>query len=168
MGSRSTVFYYGLHIYLVGVIDMYRAAATKDRVEGQVSRGDGQRDITVAIDIYLAAKKKDSKGKLSRTKLLDYYSRSQRWFFLARPSPVSIFVFAGAANIIVNVLSPLLPNTTSPRLTTSKAEQFYHGPDCLGACGLGPARLSRAWECRGRSWLVRRLGSLKHDTVLQL
>jgi hypothetical protein len=61
-----------VYIHLVQVINIYRAAATKDRVEGQVSQGVGERDSTVAIDIYLAAKKKDSKGGLSRTKLLDY------------------------------------------------------------------------------------------------
>jgi hypothetical protein len=51
-----------VYIHLVRVIDIYRAAVAKDQVEGQVSRGFGQRDITVAIDMYLAAKKKDSKG----------------------------------------------------------------------------------------------------------
>jgi hypothetical protein len=132
MESISTVFYYVLHIFIwYGVIDIYRATAAKDRAEGQVSRGVGQRDITVAIDIYLAAKK-DSKGELSRTKLLDYCRRGKRWSFLAGPSPISVFVFAHAADTIVYVLPPLLPNTTSSRLTTSKAEQFYHGPDYPG------------------------------------
>jgi carbohydrate-binding DOMON domain-containing protein len=66
------------YIYLVRVIDIYRAAAAKDRVKGQVSRGVGQRDITVTINIYLAAKKKDSKEGLSRTQLLDYYRRGKQ------------------------------------------------------------------------------------------
>jgi hypothetical protein len=95
------------YIHLVRVIDIYRATAAKDRVEGQVSRGVGQRDITVAIDMYLAAKKKDSKGGLSRTKLLDYCRRGKRWSFLAGPSPISVFVFAHAADTIVYVLPPL-------------------------------------------------------------
>jgi hypothetical protein len=46
---------------LVQVIDIYRVAAAKDRLKGQV-KGVGQRDITVTIDMYLATKKKDSKG----------------------------------------------------------------------------------------------------------
>jgi hypothetical protein len=58
--------------------------------------------------MYLAAKK-DSKGGLSRTKLLDYCRRSKRWSFLAGPSPISIFVFSRAADTIVYVLPPLLP-----------------------------------------------------------
>lgn len=66
------------YIHLVRVIDICRAAAAKDRVEGQVSRGVGQRDITVAVDMYLAAKKKGSKGGLSRIKLLDYCGRGKR------------------------------------------------------------------------------------------
>ena len=34
------------YIHLVRVIDIYRAAAAKDRVEGQVGRGVGQREGT--------------------------------------------------------------------------------------------------------------------------
>jgi hypothetical protein len=49
------------YIHLVQVIIVYKATATKDRVEGQVSRGFGQRDITGAIDMHLVAKKKISK-----------------------------------------------------------------------------------------------------------
>jgi hypothetical protein len=66
------------YIHLVRVINIYRATAAKDRVKGQISRGVGQRDITVTINIYLAAKKKNSKGGLSRTKLLDYCRRGKR------------------------------------------------------------------------------------------
>jgi hypothetical protein len=47
------------YIHLVWLIGIYRAAAARDRVEGLISRGVGQRDITVAIDMYLAAKKED-------------------------------------------------------------------------------------------------------------
>jgi hypothetical protein len=154
------------YIHLVRVIDMYRAAAAKDRVEGQVgqvSRGVGQRDSTVAIDMYLAAKKKDSKGGLSRTKLLDYCRRGKRWSFLAGPSPISVFVFSPAADTIVYVLPPLLPIPLRQRLTTSKAEQFQDGPDSLGACGSDLARSSGACSRLGRSWPVRRLSSLSHS-----
>jgi hypothetical protein len=95
------------YIHLVRVIDIYRAAAAKDRVEGQVSREVGQRDSTVAIDMYLAAKK-DSKGGLSRSKLSDYYRRGRRWSFLTGPSPISVFVLTPAADTIMYVLPPLL------------------------------------------------------------
>jgi hypothetical protein len=42
-----------VYIHLVQVIEVYKATAAKDRVEGQVNRGVGQRDISVAIDMYL-------------------------------------------------------------------------------------------------------------------
>jgi hypothetical protein len=47
-----------VYIHLVRVINIYRAVAANDRIEGQVSQEVGQRDITVAINMYLAAKKK--------------------------------------------------------------------------------------------------------------
>jgi hypothetical protein len=83
------------------------AAAAKDRVKGQVSREVGQRDITITIDIYLAAKKKDSKGELSRTKLLDYCRQGKQWFFLTGPSPLLVFIFSPAIDIIVYILPHL-------------------------------------------------------------
>ncbi|CZR52905.1 uncharacterized protein PAC_02782 [Phialocephala subalpina] len=55
--------------------------------------------------MYLAAKKKDSKGGLSRTKLLDYCRRGKRWSFLTGPSPISVFVFSPAADTIVYSLA---------------------------------------------------------------
>jgi hypothetical protein len=127
-----------VYIHLVQVIDIYRAAATKDRVEGQVSQGLGQRDITVAIDMYLAAKKKISKGGLSRKKLLDYCRRGKRWSLLAEPSPILVFVFSCTADTIMYVL-PLLLLPCRDSLP-QKAEQFHHEPDCLGARSLGPAQ----------------------------
>ena len=90
------------------MIDIYKAAAAKDRVKGQVSRGVGERDSTIAINMYLAAKKRDSKGGLSRSKLLDYYRRGKRWSFLTGPSPISVFVFSPAADTIMYILPPLL------------------------------------------------------------
>ena len=95
------------YVRLVQIIEVYKATATKDRVEGQVCREPGQRDITVAIDMYLAAKK-ISGGGLSRTKLLDYYRRGKRWSLLAGPSPISVFVFSHAADTIMYVFPLLL------------------------------------------------------------
>ena len=93
------------YIHLVRVIDIYKAVAAKDRVGGQVNREPGQRDITVAIDLYLAAKK-NSKGGLSRGKLLDCHRRGKRWSFLAGPSSISVLVFSRVADTIVYVLPP--------------------------------------------------------------
>lgn len=40
-------------IHLVQVIDTYKAAAAKDRAEGRLIKKIGERNITVAIDMYL-------------------------------------------------------------------------------------------------------------------
>jgi hypothetical protein len=56
--------------------------------------------------------------------------------------------------------SPTPSCTTSSRLTTSKAEQFHHGPDYSIACCSRLARQSGARSCPDRSWSVRRLGSV--------
>lgn len=86
------------------MIDICRAVAAKDRVEGQATRGVGQRNITIAMDMFLTAKKNISKGGFSRKKLSDYCRRRKRWSILARLSSISIFVFSRAADTIVYVL----------------------------------------------------------------
>ncbi|KAF4630623.1 hypothetical protein G7Y89_g7516 [Cudoniella acicularis] len=130
-----------VYIHLVRVIDIYRAAAANDRVEGQVNLGVGKRDITVAVNMYLAAKKV-SKGRISRTRLLDYYRRGKRWSFLAGPPPISVFAFSRAADTIVYIL-PLL-HITRRDPPPQKAEQFHHELDGPGACSSDPTRSPRA------------------------
>jgi hypothetical protein len=95
------------YIRLVQIIKVYKATATEDRVEGHISREAGHRDITVAIGMYLAAKK-ISGGGLSRSKLLDYCRRGRRWSLLAGPSPISVFIFSHAADTIIYVFPLLL------------------------------------------------------------
>jgi hypothetical protein len=80
---------------------------TKDRVEGYYSREAGYRDITIAIDMYLVAKM-ISGGGLSRSKLLDYCRRGRQWFFLARLSPILVFIFSHVADIIIYVFPLIL------------------------------------------------------------
>ena len=151
-----------IYIHLVRVIDIYRAAAAKDRVEGQVSRGVEQRDITIAIDIYLAAK--DSKGGLSRTKLLNYCRRGKRWSFLTGPSPISVFIFSPTADTIIYVLPPLLPillrrdslpqrqnnSITDPTIQSLTAHVWHGNPELVRVlievgqfAGLAPSRITR-------------------------
>jgi hypothetical protein len=81
--------------------------AAKDRVEGEVSRDPGHRNISVAISTYLKAKEKISEEALSRQQLLDYFRRGKRWSCLAGPSPILVFLFPRAADTIVNVLPRL-------------------------------------------------------------
>ena len=111
------------YIYLVQVIDACQAAAAKDRVKGQ-PRGVGQRDITVAIDMYLQAKKQTSSRGRPRSKLWDYCRRGKRWSLLAGPSPILVFVFLRAADTIVYGLPPLLFYIPSSRLTTLKGRKI--------------------------------------------
>ncbi len=129
-----------VYIHLVQVIEAYKATATKDRVEGQVSREAGQRDISVAINMYLKAKEKMSQEKFSRQKLLDYSRRGKRWSCLAGPSPISVFLFPRAADTIVYVLPPPPPLLPRRDLLYQKAEQFHHGPDDSVACSSHLAR----------------------------
>ncbi|KAI9769849.1 MAG: hypothetical protein M1840_003843 [Geoglossum simile] len=89
------------YIHLAWVIDTYKATAATDRVQGKVSRQVGQRDASVAIDMYLQAKRKISGEELKRSKLLGYYRTGRRWSLLAGPSPMSVFVFSRVAETIV-------------------------------------------------------------------
>lgn len=77
-------------IHLAWVIDAYKAAAAADRVQGTVSRSVGQRDASVAIDIYLKAKRKVSGEELKRSTLLGYCRTGRRWAMLAGRSPIMV------------------------------------------------------------------------------
>ena len=95
--------------------------------------------------MYLAAKKKDSKGGLSRTKLLNYCRRGKRWSFLTGPSPISVFIFSPTADTIIYVLPPLLPillrrdslpqrqnnSITDPTLQVLAAQIWHNYPELV-------------------------------------
>ena len=95
------------YIYLAWVVDAYKAVAAADRVQGKASRNVGQRDASVAIDMYLKAKRKASGEQLKRSRLLGYCRTGRRWAVLAGSSPISVFVFPRIAETIVYV-PPLL------------------------------------------------------------
>jgi len=57
------------YIHLRRVIDAYRAVAAKERIERQVGRKVGQSDASIAIDMYLEAKRGCSGEKLKSSKL---------------------------------------------------------------------------------------------------
>jgi len=101
------------YIHLAWVIDAYKAVAATDRVQGKVSRSVGQRDASVAIDMYLKAKRKVSGKELKRSRLLGYCRTGRRWAVLAGRSPIMVFVFPQIAETIVYVppSSPLLVET---------------------------------------------------------
>jgi hypothetical protein len=109
-------------IHLVQVIETYKAAAAKDRVDGRLIKKVGERNITVAIDMYLEAKKQTSEEGLPRKKLLDYYRRGKRWSSLAGPFPISVFLFSRAADTIMYVLSLSLHTSPYRSSLPQKAE----------------------------------------------
>jgi hypothetical protein len=88
------------YIHLAWVIDAYRAVAATDCVQGKASRNVGQRDASVAIDMYLKAKRKVSGEVLKRSKLLGYCRTGRRLAVLAGQSPIMVFVFPQMAETI--------------------------------------------------------------------
>jgi hypothetical protein len=89
------------YIQLAWLIDAYKAAAATDRVQGKVRRRVGQRDVSVAIDLYLQAKRKVSGETLKRRQILGYYRTGRRWRVLAGRAPISVFIFPRIADTIV-------------------------------------------------------------------
>ena len=101
-------------IHLARVIDTYKAVAAADRVQGKASRNVGQRDASVAIDIYLREKRKVSSEEIKRSRLSGYCRSGRRWAELAGPTPILVFVFPQVAETIVYV-PPLLPPLSLPQ-----------------------------------------------------
>ena len=93
-------------VLLTWSIDAFKAVAATDRAERKVSRSVGQRDATVAINLYLEAKQKVSGEKLERSEVLRYCRAGRRWAELAGRSPLSVFIFPQIADTIVYVPFP--------------------------------------------------------------
>lgn len=88
-------------IHLTRTIDSYKAVAARNRIQGHVSRESGRGDASVAIDIYLEAKRRCSGEDIRRSRLLDYYRAGKRWSLFAIASPISVLVFSPVAETIV-------------------------------------------------------------------
>jgi hypothetical protein len=100
------------YIQLAWLIDAYKAAAATDRVQHKVRRRVGQRDASVAIDLYLETKRKVSGETLKRGQILGYYRTGRRWRVLGQRAPISVFIFPQIADTIVYVfLHPPLVET---------------------------------------------------------
>jgi hypothetical protein len=89
------------YIQLAWLIDAYKAAAATDRVQHKVRRRVGQRDASVAIDLYLETKRKVSGKTLKRGQILGYYRTGRRWRVLGQRAPISVFIFPQIADTIV-------------------------------------------------------------------
>jgi hypothetical protein len=66
------------YIQLIWAIDTLKVAATKDRLYSYVRRKPGYRNTSLAIDIYLYAKRNTSGEILSRSQLSEYMRISRR------------------------------------------------------------------------------------------
>jgi hypothetical protein len=89
-------------VLLTWSIDAFKAVAATDR-ERKVRRSVGQRDATVAINLYLEAKQKVSGEKLERSEVLRYCRTGRRWAELAGRSSLLVFIFPQMADTIVYV-----------------------------------------------------------------
>ena len=77
------------------------AAATKDGLHRLVQRKKGYSNASLAIDLYLSAKRDTSGGTLSREKLSEYRRLSTRWAQLAEESPIQMSAYSDAAETIM-------------------------------------------------------------------
>jgi len=89
------------YIHLRRVIDTYRAVAANERIKRQVGRKVGQSDASIAIDMYLEAKRGCSGETLKRSKLSDQYRAGKRYSVLAALSAISLYVFSPVAETLV-------------------------------------------------------------------
>lgn len=95
------------YFQLTWVVDAYKAVVAKERVQNKACRPVGKGDATVAINLYLEAKRKVSGVALRRSRLLGHCRTGRRWAALAGRAPLLILVFPHIADTIVYVLSHL-------------------------------------------------------------
>lgn len=95
-------------IRLSSLIDTYKAVAATDRTQSNSGRRRGCGDATVAIELYLQAKRKISGEISERGRILGYCRTGRRWKALAGRAPILVFMFPGIAETIVYVWSHFL------------------------------------------------------------
>ena len=98
-GTRLSLWF--SYIQLKYAIDALNATATKLR--GLVQRKRGYSNASLAIDIYLNAKKNASDEILSRDDLSEYRRVSMRWSQPVRASPLQFSVYSDIAETIMYV-----------------------------------------------------------------
>jgi hypothetical protein len=91
------------HLQLKYALDALHTAATKDRLRGLVQRKPGYSNASLAIDIYLNAKRNHPGEIPSRDRLSEYRRVSTRWPQLAGTSPLQLSVYSDAAETIMCV-----------------------------------------------------------------
>jgi hypothetical protein len=89
------------YVQLIWAIDSLKVAATKDRLHSHVRRKPGYSNASLAIDIYLYAKRNISGDILSRGQLSEYRRIGKRWSQLASISPLQLSVYSDIAETIM-------------------------------------------------------------------
>ena len=110
------------YLQLTWEIEAYKTVAATDRIEGRSKRSRGQRDSTIALDLYLAAEQRISKK--ARNAVTTDCRSGRRWAALVGRSPLLIFVFPEAADTIVYVAPPfpVVPDSQLRRQNGSMTE----------------------------------------------
>jgi hypothetical protein len=110
------------YIQLKCAIDALNETATKARLRGLVQRKRGYSNASLAIDIYLSAKRNDIDETLSRNDLSEYRRVSMRWSQLVRASPLQLSVYSDLAETIMYVSSgPTATDTKSLKAATTQS-----------------------------------------------
>jgi hypothetical protein len=92
------------YVQLIRAIDIFKAAARRDRSHSRTPRKVGHGDATIAIDTYLSARRNNS---LSRAQLIEYVRKGTRWSRLAGPYPIILCIYSAKAETIMYCTYPL-------------------------------------------------------------
>jgi hypothetical protein len=110
------------YIHLMRAIDVLDAARKRDPLTSQACKKPGYSINSVAINIYLNAKKDTSYKIPSRSQLSEYIRVGRCWLKLAGPSPFQLAVYTRSAETIMYVLSARC--ATSSILNTLKSNNY--------------------------------------------
>jgi hypothetical protein len=88
------------YVRLIQAINIHKAAAKEDRCHGRTRREPGHGDTTIAINTYLSAK---GTNGLSRGQLLEHKRIGTRWYTLAGPYLIILFLYTAKAETIMYV-----------------------------------------------------------------
>jgi hypothetical protein len=119
------------YLQLKYAFDALNAAVTRDRVRGLGRRKRGYSNASLAIDIYLNAKRNASGENLSRENLSEYRRVSTRWYQLIRTSLLQLSVYSDVAETIVYVA---LLRSVLLILNSLKQQQLNKARQIAGTC----------------------------------
>lgn len=104
------------YVQLAQVFDALTEIIAADRSNGYMYRAAGYRNATIAVDIYMSAQQKTTKG-ISRHELLERKKMARRWLQLAGPSP---FILAFCSNMVEEVMCVFISRVVKLGMTNHK------------------------------------------------